>query len=553
MSHTPDPAPGSPAAPPPRISSLAPFAVPAFRMLWIAGLVSNIGSWMQSVGAQWFLVEADASPVIVALVQTASAAPVLLFAIPGGVMGEFLNRRRVLIGAQSLQLAAVGALTVLTIAGQTTPVLLLTLTFLLGIASAAQLPAYQAIVPDVVPRKMIRQAASLSSINVNVARAIGPAAAGLIVSSFGVGAVFLVNALSFVVFLATLLLWRGYRPPAVRPEPFFDATRAGLRYLQHSDIVRAIFFRLAVFLVPANALWALLPVIADDELNIGADGYGLLLGALGVGAVAGIFVLPPTQRRLGVNGLVSLSAIVYGAGLAALVLFPSLPIALAVLVLTGLAWIGVIATVNATVQAFLPTWVRTRGLSLYQVVLYGGTAFGAAITGALANIFGATLVMWVSGAAIVLIGVSLVIWPIPSTKGIGRAIVPMGDPKDRDPRDDDRPLLVLVQYTVAEDRRAEFLDAMSLVEQSRYRTGARTWRLYAHQTQPGVLIEAFTVGTWREHESATQDRVTEYDAQVLDKAKGLSTVTPTPQYLLDVPVHKHPTRPFTDVPPPEPR
>lgn len=550
--------------------ALAPLRVRIFRVLWIAGIVSNIGSWMQTVGAQWLLIEHGSSAAVVALVQTAASAPVLLLALPAGVLGEFLNRRTVLIVVQSVQLAVVLVLTGLTIAGTTTPALLLVLTFLLGACSAVQLPAYQAIVPDIVPRPLISDAAVLSSIGVNVARAIGPAAAGLLVAQLGVASVFLANALSFAVFLGALLLWRGYEPPRGRPERFLDATRAGLRYIRHAGVIRGLYLRLALFLLPANALWALLPVVASGTYRMGAGGYGLLLAALGVGSVAGAFVLPPLRRRLSASTVVSLAAAVFGASMAGIILLPSLPLVLAVLVVAGVAWIGVIATINGTVQSFLPVWVRTRGLSIYQLVLFGMTAVGAAVTGALAGPLGVGPVMVGCGVLLVLLAALGLARPSISPEGKGRAIVPLpltdvppvlaeaedgagaadtttaapssGAARPAAADRDHAPVLVLVRYTVPDDRRPEFEKRMALVARARRRTGARDWSLYADREDTAVMVEAFTLGSWQEHVSQHLDRTTEYDAGVLERARELAEGEPVAEHLIALPVstRRHP-------------
>ncbi|MGN6426445.1 MFS transporter [uncultured Leifsonia sp.] len=543
--------------------ALAPLRVRIFRVLWLAGIVSTIGSWMQTVGAQWLLIEHGSPAAVVALVQTAASAPVLLLALPAGVLGEFLNRRTVLIVVQSVQLAVVLVLTGLTIAGTMTPALLLVLTFLLGACSAVQLPAYQAIVPDIVPRPLISDAAVLSSIGVNVARAIGPAAAGLLVAQLGVASVFLANALSFAVFLGALLLWRGYEPPRGRPERFLDATRAGLRYIRHAGVIRGLYLRLALFLLPANALWALLPVVASGTYRMGAGGYGLLLAALGVGSVAGAFVLPPLRRRLSASAVVSLSAAVFGASMVGIILLPSLPLVLAVLVVAGIAWIGVIATINGTVQSFLPVWVRTRGLSIYQLVLFGMTAVGAAVSGAIAGPLGVGPVMVGCGVLLVLLAAVGAARPSVSPAGKGRGIVPLpltdvppvlaetetedggaastssaasGAARPTGADRDHAPVLVLVRYTVPDERRPEFEKRMALVARTRRRTGARDWSLYADREDPAVMVEAFTLGSWQEHVSQHLDRTTEYDAGVLERAKELAVDDPVAEHLIALPV-----------------
>ena len=520
-------------------STLAPLKVAAFRMLWIASIVSNIGTWMQTVGAQWLLVEQGSPASVVALVQTASSLPVLLLALPAGVLGEFANRRTVLIVVQVFQLLVAALLAFLTAAGLMSPPLLLTLTFVLGSAAAFQLPAYQALMPEIVPAPLIQNAAVLSSISVNIARAIGPAIGGLVVAQLGVTWVFILNGVSFGVFLLVLLTWRSYRPKRGRPERFLDATRAGLRYVIHGAVVRGLYIRLALFLIPANALWALLPLIASTLLGLDAGGYGLLLGALGVGSVGGAFLVSSARAHWGTNTTIAVSSAVFGAGSIVIVFAPNLVVAVAVLLPAGAAWIGVLATLNGTVQTFLPRWVRTRALSIYQLVLFGSTAIGAALMGALAGAFGLVPVMVAAGVAIVALAVAGLLRPSRDTGGIGRSIVPLpltdvalvaGDSPELD--DDDGPVLVLVRYTVPSDRRDEFKAEMASVEHSRRRTGARTWELYTDREDPGVMVESFTVGSWQEHLSQHLDRITEYDSDLLDAARKFSTREPTVEHLV---------------------
>jgi MFS family permease len=542
---------------------LAPLAVTIFRWLWSADVVSNIGGWMQTVGAQWFLVEQDASPAIIALVSTAAAAPVLLFGIPAGVLGEFANKRHLLIGVQSAQALVAGVLAVLTAVGAMTPALLLAFTFALGVASAIQLPAYQAFVPGVVPKPLVGEAASLSSIGVNVARAIGPAIAGVVIGSWGIPFVFALNALSFAGLLIVLILFKGYKPPAGDREPFMSATRAGLRYVLHAAVVRRIYFQLLIFIIPANALWALLPVLASSRLGLYSNGYGVLLAALGLGSIGGAFIVPKARAALGTNVLIVVASCSYGIGIAATALSQSLWITLPVLVLVGLSWIGVIATLNGTVQAFLPGWVRTRGLSIYQLVLFGGTAFGAAIIGALGGVFGTAPTMAGAGVAVVVGAALLLLWPLHPTADKSRApftmpltdVPPIATPL---PGDDDTPdaaavvghapdpagsTLVIVRYEVADSDRAAFLEAIRTVEQSRRRTGARTWTVYDDREHPGFLVEAFQVGTWQEHLSQHHDRTTGYDAEMVEAARRLSSSPPTVEHLVSVALPHHPTKP----------
>lgn len=537
-------------------SALAPLRLPVFRWLWIAAVVSNIGSWMQTVGAQWFLVENQSSPTVIALVQTAAAAPVLLFGLGAGVISELFNRRRLLIGVQAFQVCVGVGLAALTAAGAMTSALLLVATFLIGSANALQLPAYMALVPEIVPRPLIPDAATLSSIGVNIARAVGPAIAGIAIARLGVPFVFAVNAATFAVFLVVLVAWREYRPPRQRAEPFLDAARAGLRYVRYAGVIRRLYAQLALFMIPANALWALLPLIASKQLGVGSNGYGLLLFAVGTGAIVGAFVTSAARRRLGTSVIVTVSSVVYGAGMALVSLSHSMAVTLVVLVGVGVAWIGVIATINGVVQAFLPSWVRARGLSVYQVTLFGCTALGSAIAGAFGTAVGVPVTMTVAGVLAILSGAVLLVRPLLPTADRDRAAVavPLTDlptftvsePGDLATMDDGdfagqmTPVpgaghtLVLVRYAVPESRRGEFVAHMRLVERSRRRTGARDWQLYTDREHPAELVEAFTLGSWREHLSQHESRHTGDDVALLALARDLAVGDPVVHHLVGV-------------------
>jgi MFS family permease len=512
-----------------------------FRALWIAALVSNVGSWMQTVGAQWFLVEQNASPLLIALVQTASAAPVLLLGVPAGVLGELLNRRALLIWTQAAQVVISGILIALTIGGELTPYLLLVLTFLLGAATAIELPAYQALSAEIVPVRMIPNAASLSAISVNLSRAVGPAIAGLVLSSLGVAFVFALNLASFALFLLVLVFWRKYRPDAHQPEHFIDATRAGLRYVANAGVVRRIYLRLGLFVFPGSALYALLPLIATDRLNLGSTGYGLLLGAVGVGSVTAAFFIPAFRDRWGPNRTVLIASALFGAGSIAVALSTNLAFTLVVLVVVGAAWIGVVATLNSSVQSFLPVWVRARGLSVYQMVLFGSTAGGAAVGGVFAGWFTPAETLAVAGVIVIIVAGTQLIWPLLSTtdKSRANAPFPLSEAAQAAEVDPDGQTLVLVRYEVAEEQRSSFVDHMTMVERSRRRTGARTWALYQDLEMPGELVEVFAVGSWQEHLQQHNSRPTEYDEETLQGAGNIAQSV-TAQHLIQI-ERPHPT------------
>jgi MFS family permease len=303
------------------VSAWAPLRSPLFRALWIAQFASNIGTWMQTVGARWLLI--DRSPVLVALVQTASSLPVVLLALPAGAWADMVDRRSLLLTAQFAMLVAAGTLAALTFAGATSPAVVLTLTFVLGCGNAVAGPSWQAIQPDLVDRSMLPQAAALNGVNMNLARAVGPAIGGVVVAAAGPGWVFALNTLSFLGIAAVLA---GWRPPARADdgsrERLIEALRAGGRYVRHALIVRRLLYRALLFIPAAGAVWALLPVVAARNVHLGSAGYGLLLGAVGVGAVAGALVIPRLRARLGTPALVTGAMLVSAAATAIVAISP---------------------------------------------------------------------------------------------------------------------------------------------------------------------------------------------------------------------------------------
>ncbi|MEU7572503.1 MFS transporter [Micromonospora sp. NPDC049240] len=506
-------------------SAWAPLRSAAFRSLWLAVLASNIGTWMQTVGAQWLLVDAPGAATLVSLVQTASMLPVLMLALPAGALADTFDRRRLLIAVQCF-LAAVGVLlTVLTAAGRMPPALLLTLTFGLGVGQALTLPAWQAVIPELVPRSQLVSASALGSISVNLARSVGPAVAGVLVAQAGVAVVFAVNAVSFAIFAVTLVRWRpARREQDAVPERFTAALRAGGRYVRHSPVVRRILLRAALFVVPGSALWALLPLVASRRLGLGAGGYGVLLGALGVGAVAGALVLPRVRRVLSSNHLLLLAGLLYAVVLATLALVPVPAVAVVALVPAGLAWMTVLSSVNAAMQLFLPGWVRARGLSVYQMVFAGGQALGAVAWGALGEFTGLVGALTVAAALMAVGALSVLLWPLRETRGVDRdPAVYWPEPHlTLEPPARGGPVLVTVSYTVRPERQAEFVEAMRAVGRSRRRTGAMRWGLFRAGERADGFVEVYQVPTWEEHLRQHGGRLTGADRVVEERARALA-------------------------------
>jgi MFS family permease len=331
------------------------------------------------------------------------------------------------------------------------PALLLTFTFLLGCGIALTLPAYQAFIQEIVPPSQVRSAAALGGVAVNGARAIGPAIAGLLIAQVGAGAVFALNAASYVVLVLVL---RGLRRPMPAaegaPERLLGAIRAGQRYVRHSLVVRRMLLRVGLFVLPGAALWALLPLVASRLLGTGATGYGVLLAALGAGAVLGADLLPRLGVRLPPNRLLLVSGVAFTASLLACVLVGNLVALALLLVPAGIAWLWVLMTMTGALQVFLPAWVRARGLSMYNIVFSGGQAIGALAWGLVAQWTG-LVPTFVAAAVVMTLGTaSVVVWPLRDVAGLSRDLaVFMPEPElTREPHPDEGPVLVTLTYRV---------------------------------------------------------------------------------------------------------
>jgi MFS family permease len=516
-------------------SAWAPLRNGVFRALWLAALASNIGIWMQTVGAQWLLVSQPHAALLVALVQTAGTVPFVVFAPIGGVLADEFDRRRLLIAVQAC-LAITGlALTLLTLAGQMQPALLLIFTFALGAGSAFAGPAFQALIPDLIPRPQLPAAAALAAISINLARATGPAIAGVLIARAGVGVVFALNAATFLVFGVVAAAWHPPRRTGSSfREHFATALRAGSRYVRYAPVVRRILLRAALFLVPGSALWALLPIVASQRLGQGSGGYGLLLGALGVGAVAGAFILPRLQAMLSPNVLLTAASVVYAVVLVVLILVRDLSVILIVLIPGGAAWTAVLSSINAALQLFLPAWVRARGLAIYQVVLFGGQAVGTTLWGLTTGPIG-LITTFLIAAGVMLAGAATVrVWPLLDTRGMDRRLaVYWPEPHlVLDPGPADGPVVVTTTYTVTPENEQPFLQAMQRVRESRLRTGATQWGLFRDGETAHRFVELFVVASWEEHLEQHSGRQTGTDRQYQAQAEAVSEAPPQTTHLI---------------------
>ncbi len=362
----------------------APLKRPVFRALWIATLVASIGTWMHQVAAGWLMVTLDAAPVMVALVQAATALPAFLLSLPAGALADIADRRRYLIATQSWMLSCAAVLGALTAAGAMNAWLLLVLTFALSCGGAMMTPAWAATVPELVPREELAAAIALNSTSVNVARAIGPAVAGVLIAATGPAIAFFLNACSFIGVIIVLARWRRPHELHETPEGFWNAMSTGLQYVRQAPRLQAVMIRGFSFFACGSAVWALLPLIARGAGG-GAQTYGLLLACIGAGAVCAAVILPWFRVRWSRDRLVQGASVLLAVAMCVAAYAHGLSALVPAMLLTGVAWLSVLSSLHVSAQTAVPGWVRARALSMYIVMLSLGMSAGSAFWGAVAS------------------------------------------------------------------------------------------------------------------------------------------------------------------------
>jgi MFS family permease len=514
------------------VSAWNPLRRPVFRSLWTAALVSNIGSWMQTMGAGWLMTELTHSPVKVALVQAAQSLPMFLLALPAGALADIVDRRRQLIASQVWMLSFAALLAVTTFAGLTTPSWLLLMTFLLGCGAATMTPAWSASVQEWVPRAELQPAIALIALSINVSRAIGPALAGLIVALSGTATVFLLNAFSFLAVILALLRWKRLPTVVGMPaERLFGALRSGFRYARHAPLLQRVLLRALVFFPFGSVVWALLPIMVARQLQGGAGLYGMLLGCIGTGAVAGALLMPRIHARIARDRLVAYATLAYAVTCSVLAGVPVVWAAALALLLGGASWVAILASLQVAAQTALPPWVRARGLSMYWVVLMGGMTAGSVGWGHVADRFG---IPWaLAGAAVclalgVLASLRLRIGGHDTVDLTPSDHWPMPMPAAGQPEPDAGPVLITVEYRIPPENIARFLKATRSLRRVRMRDGAVFWQVFRDMEQPERFVEHFVTETWAEH-LRQHGRVTVADRGVQERILALQTTGEHPK------------------------
>lgn len=500
-----------------RSSAWAPFRSRDFARMASAQFVSNVGGWMQTVGAQELMLTLTTSATLVALIQTAAGLPIVLLAVPAGALGDVVDRRRLLIGSQLFMLAAAAVLAGLVFAGLVTPLVLLALIFAVGAGQTLTSPTWQTLQPELVAPEDRTQAIALGSVNQNLSRAIGPAIGGALYAATSAGWLFFVNALSFIPVIGAVARWRGRARPvsAAGPEHVGAAVRAGARYVVASPALRVILLRAGLFMLFANSIWALLPLVARSHLKLASGGYGLLLGAVGIGAVVGAAGLPRVRGRVPLPIVLTAATLVLAAVTLALAYVRVPALAAVALLIAGIAWILVLSTFNSQYQGTLPGWAKARGMSYYLVVFQGGGALGAAVFGVLAQNLGLSSALVVAAAGLALVAGVGLLMPFKAIKP--EDLLPAGDWPDPHlvtETPPGGPVLVTIEYRPKPGMESAVIERLRAGRYARRRTGAVSWRVWVDSADPRHVLEQFMVGSWEEH-LRQHERVSRRDEQRL--------------------------------------
>ena len=524
---------------------LGPFQHPAFTVLWIATVVSNVGTWMYNAATGWLMMNLNTDPLIVSLVQVATSLPLFLLALPAGALADIFDKRQLLIVIEIATTVISAIFAILVWRGHVTPSTLLVFMFLVGVCGALGAPAYQAIVPQLVPRQALTAAVAANSVGVNISRAVGPALGGVLIGLFGIVMPFWLNAVSNLGVIGALLWWHPPRSSSDRlpAERFVSSMRTGVRFAHHNPHLRATLIRAVAFFLFASSYWALLPLVARKQIAGGSALYGVLLGAIGAGALSAAFVLPRLKAKLGPDGVVVGGTVGTAAALVLFGLARDPIVACAASVLAGASWIGVLANLNVSAQMALPDWVRGRGLALYVTVFFGAMTLGSAVWGEVAGIAGLPLAHFISAAGALLAIPLTHHWKLQSGAGVDLA------PSMHWPApivthaiaDDQGPVLVTIEYrlALAQDRKLFLMAAERLAHQRR-RDGAYAWGVFEDTAERGRFIETFVVESWLEH-LRQHERVTNADRVLQEHIHHLLSGAPTIRHFVTAEAGQEPT------------
>jgi MFS family permease len=544
-------------------NGFAPLKIPLFRDRWIASTISSVGTWMQDTAGTWLMTSLTSSPLLVALMQTAASLPVLLLGLLAGATADIFDRRKLLIFWQTWMLASVGVLAILTFVGYLSPWALLGFTFLLNVGSAMNNPAWQAIVPELVPRELIPDTVSLNAASNNLARAVGPALGGLMVAGFqrvytGAGSVFALNALSFAGVIWVLVNWK--RIPlfksALPSERVAASIQSGLRYVRYAPDLQSSLIRAFIYTFFISAIWSLLAVVAKRDLKQGPLGYGILNGSLGVGAVAAAMTLHRIRQRFSADQILAASTLYNVIVLLVLAFVRSPSIIIAALLFSGAAWTSSMSTFNVSVQLSVPAWVQARALGTYMMTFQGGMVLGSILWGVIAERTSTPIALATAAGGL------LLTFPFARRYHILQGPLPDYTPHQfRHPAPQlafeteptDGPVRISIAYCVPTENYAEFTLAIHQLRGVRLRDGAIRWGIYRDALDPEHLNETFLMESWLDY-LRSRERITAADEAIRARVRALHRHDDPPKTTYQIyakeianPVPSHP--PVTSEPP----
>ncbi|MDE1162695.1 MAG: MFS transporter [Acidobacteriaceae bacterium] len=507
-----------------------PLKIPLFRDRWVASTVSSVGTWMQDTAGTWLMTALTTSPLLIALMQTAASLPVLFLGLLAGATADIYDRRRLLIFWQAWMLVSVGVLTILTFFGVVSPWALLAFTFLLNIGSAMNNPAWQAIVPELVPHDQLPAAVTLNAASNNIARAVGPALGGLMIAVFthavtGAAWVFAFNAVSFAGVI--WILWQWHRQAifksALPAERIAGSVRSGLRFVRYSPTLQGSLIRAFAFSFFVSAVWSLLALVAKSDLKQGAMGYGILNGCLGLGAVVAATTLSRIRQKLSADKLLAMTSIYYVLALLVLAWVKMPAVVIATLLGAGFCWTSTMSTLNVSVQLSVPQWVYARALGTYLMTFQGGLAIGSVVWGAIAEHYSTRVSLTCSAVGLAL--------SLPFTlrihilKGALPDLTPYQFKRPipqfpTAPHPEDGPVRVSIEYCVKPENYAAFTRAIHELEGARLRDGAIRWGIYRDAAMPDHLNETFVMESWLDY-LRSRERTTLADQEIRERVWAL--------------------------------
>lgn len=500
-------------------SAWLPLKRPFFRMLWIANSFSMIGAWMHDVGAAWLMASIAPTPFMVAMIQTASALPLALLALPAGALADIFDRKRLILTTLIWRIVVSGGLGLITVLGYTSPSVLLVATFALGFGMAMSAPAWQAIIPDIVPRKEVPEAVTLGSVTFIGARGAGPALGGLVVAAVGSGGTFVLNAASLLGITFVIGSWKRTVSKSTLPEErLIGAIRTGIRYVGNVPEIKNALIHTATFSICASAMWALLPIVAKQYMELTSVGYGMLLGVFGAGGLLSVAILPRIRSRFTLNQLVFVTVILFSLVLFAMAYVRNFALLGCTMLIAGASWLALLSSLMASLQSVAPSWVLGRVMSLHALVFFGTQAGGSAFWGFTAGVAG--LPEALTGAGVFLIASLALTYRYSVTTGELLDLTPSREwtlaPLVTRPGMEEGPVLVSIEYRIDPEKAPDFIQAMGPMKAIRRKYGAIRWNLFRDVADPSRYRESFVVESWAEH-LRQHDRFTVSDIAILER------------------------------------